>query len=145
MISAEQWGINAPAFVKSELNFWIDYIQDDASGSSGYTTPEDYGSYSTVARSGALLVRCPVTGDTAATPRVQQATSSINTNWGVTGGYGNKENLYAMYAVFKGLTLLQINTLPGPGDWHDDYDNWLLVPNKTVADGINGQLLGPQI
>ena len=29
-IAAEQWGIFAPAFVKAELNFWIDYIQDDA-------------------------------------------------------------------------------------------------------------------
>ena len=97
-----------------------------------------------MARTGSLLVEMYYVGDTAATPRVQQATSCINTNWGVTGGYGNKENLYAMYAVFKGLTLLQINTLPGPGDWHDDYDNWLLGTQQDGGGWNQWSALGTQ-
>jgi hypothetical protein len=126
LISAEQWGINAPAFVKSELNFWVTYIQNP-NGCSGYDSPGNWGSYSYMARTGSLLVEMYYLGDTAATPRVQLATTCIDTNWEVGGTYGNKGDFYAMYAVFKGLALLGISTLPGPGDWHDDYDDWLLA------------------
>jgi len=128
-ISAEQWGVSAPAFVKSELNFWIDYIQNDVSGCSGYASPDDM-SYSYVARTGALLVEMYYFGDTATTPRVQLATTCINNNWELGGDFGNKGDYYAMYAVFKGLALLDITTLPGPGDWHDDYDDWLLAAQQ---------------
>ncbi len=131
-ISAEQWGVNAPAFVKTELNFWIDYIQNDVSGCSGYTRS---GMISRTAMwHGPVHCwwRCTMYGDTATTPRVQQATSCINTNWELGGTFGNKGNYYAMYAVFKGLALLDITTLPGPGDWHGDYDDYLLAEQQAA-------------
>jgi hypothetical protein len=132
LISAEQWGINAPAFVKTELNFWVTYIQNP-NGCSGYSSPGDWQWYSYVARTGSLLVEMYYLGDTAATPRVQLATTCINTNWELGGQYGNKGDYYAMYAVFKGLALLGITTLPGPGDWHGDYDDWLLAAQQPAG------------
>jgi hypothetical protein len=121
LIAAEQWGIDAPGFVKTELNIWIDYIQNDVSGGSGYSEP----SSCNVARTGALLIEQYYVGDTKATPRVIAAANYINTNWAV----GNKGNYYAMYGVFKGLELLDIGTIPLPAgtfDWHDDYTTYLV-------------------
>ena len=36
LIAAEQWGIYAPDWVKSELNYWVNYVQN-ANGCSGYS------------------------------------------------------------------------------------------------------------
>jgi hypothetical protein len=134
LVSAEQWGINAPAFVKSELNYWIDYIQEDTTGCSGYDAPGNWMDYSTTARTGALLVEMYYVGDNAATPRAQLAAGCLNTHWQDGGAYGNKGDYYAMYAIFKGLALMSINTLPGPGDWHMDYTDWLLA-HQQISGG----------
>jgi len=122
LIAAEQWGIIAPAFVKDDLNIWIDYIQNDASGGSGYDSPTNWVN---VAKTGALLIEQYYVGDTKATPRVIAAANYINTNWAVD----NKGNYYAMYGVFKGLELLEIGTIPLPAgtfDWYDDYTTYLV-------------------
>lgn len=125
LIAAEQWGIIAPAFVKDDLNIWIDYIQHDVSGGSGYSSP----GASNVARTGALLIEQYYVGDTKETPRVIAAANYINTNWDTTGYDGNKGNYYAMYGVFKGLELLDIGTIPLPDgtlEWHNDYTDYLV-------------------
>jgi hypothetical protein len=122
LIAAEQWGIIAPAFVKDDLNIWIDYIQNDASGGSGYDRPTNWVN---VAKTGALLIEQYYVGDTKATPRVIAAANYINTSWAVD----NKGNYYAMYGVFKGLELLEIGTIPLPAgtfDWYDDYTTYLV-------------------
>jgi hypothetical protein len=128
LIAAEQWGIIAPAFVKDDLNIWIDYIQNDVSGGSGYANPN---SWVNVAKTGALLIEQYYVGDTKETPRVIAAANYINTNWAVD----NKGNYYAMYGVFKGLELLDIGTIPLPDgtfDWHDDYTTYLV--NNQLTD-----------
>ena len=127
LIAAEQWGIVAPDFVKTELNIWIDYIQNDASGGSGYNSPTNWVN---VAKTGALLIEQYYVGDTKATPRVIAAANYINTNWAVD----NKGNYYAMYGVFKGLELLDIGTIPLPDgtfDWYDDYTTYLVDNQQT--------------
>jgi hypothetical protein len=129
LIAAEQWGIIAPAFVKDDLNIWIDYIQNDGSGGSGYDNPTNWVN---VAKTGALLIEQYYVGDTKETPRVIAAANYINTNWAVD----NKGNYYAMYGVFKGLELLDIGTIPLPDgmfDWHDDYTTYLV--NNQLGDG----------
>ena len=65
LIAAEQWGINAPAFVKSELNLWIDYIQNDSNGGSGYSHPTYLVN---IAKTGGLLVEMYYVGDDKGTP-----------------------------------------------------------------------------
>jgi len=122
LIAAEQWGIIAPAFVKDDLNIWIDYIQNDVSGGSGYDSPTYWVN---VAKTGALLIEQYYVGDTKETPRVIAAANYINTNWAVD----NKGDYYAMYGVFKGLELLDIGTIPLPDgtfEWHDDYTDYLV-------------------
>ena len=133
LIAAEQWGIIAPVFVKDDLNIWIDYIQNDVSGGSGYSSPT---SWVNVAKTGALLIEQYYVGDTKATPRVIAAANYINTNWASTGTNDNKGNYYSMYGVFKGLELLDIGTIPLPAgtfDWHDDYTTYLVT--NQLADG----------
>jgi hypothetical protein len=133
LIAAEQWGIIAPAFVKEDLDIWIDYIQNDASGGSGYSDPN---SWVNVAKTGALLIEQYYVGDTKETPRVIAAANYIDTNWENTGSdsYANKGNYYAMYGVFKGLELLDIGTIPLPDgtlEWHDDYTDYLVCYQQS--------------
>jgi hypothetical protein len=140
LIAAEQWGISAPAFVKSELNYWIDYIQDDASGGSGYSHPTYMVN---ISKTGGLLVEMYYAGDSKDTPRAQKALNYINSRWNISPygtWYGNRGNPYAMFAVFKGLELMQVPTIPSapanldtsPGDWWGDYAEFL-VNTQYVA------------
>ncbi|MDI6791361.1 MAG: hypothetical protein QME81_00615 [bacterium] len=142
LIGAEMWGINAPAFVKSELNRWIDYIQNDSSGGSGYTSPTYWVN---VAKTGGLLQEMHYYGDTKETNRVQQAANFINNNWNTD----NKGNYYAMYSAFKGLKLLSISDIPLPNgtfDWYDDYTTYLISAQNAngtwpSGSGYGGSLL----
>jgi len=133
LIAAEQWGIMAPDFVKDDLNIWIDYVQNDASGGSGYSY---WGDMVNIAKTGALLIEQYYVGDTKVTPRVIAAVNYINNGWGElpSGWDGNKGQYYAMYGVFKGLELLHIGTIPLPDgifDWNEDYTDYL-VENQLL-------------
>ena len=139
LISAEQWGFNAPQWVKDELNFWIDWVQNDASGGSGYGNPNFMVN---VAKTGGLLVEMYYYGDDKNTARAQAAISFINNRWnnGISSTwYGNKMHPYAMYAVFKGLELMDVDTIPAApantetsaGDWWGDYCE-VLVTNQNA-------------
>ena len=111
MVAAEQWGIFAPPFVKSELNIWIDYIQNDSSGGSGYDSPDNLVN---VAKTGGLLIEMYYVGDTKNTARAQAALDYVNAHWAdlPSGWDGNKGHPYAMFSVFKGLELMQVSTIP---------------------------------
>ena len=63
-------GFDVPAFVKSELEMWVSYVQG-ATGCSGYDAP--LGIDSNFLRTGNLLEQFAFLGDTSATPRVQAA------------------------------------------------------------------------
>ena len=142
LVAAEQWGINAPAFVKSELNLWIDYIQNDSSGGSGYSTPTQIVN---VSKTGGLLVEMYYVGDDKDTPRAQKAINYINSRWnvGISGTwYGNIGHPYAMFAVFKGLELMQVHTLPTPGDWHYDYSDYLVTTQAPAEPATTGYWSG---
>ncbi len=140
LIAAEQWGIFAPAWVKSELELWVTYIQD-ASGCSGYDYPTTYVNAS---KTGGLLVQFYYLGDDSSTPRVQKALDCLNTKWNdVPSGtwYGNKGHSYAMFSIYKGLELLGVGTIPNApantetpaGDWYGDYAEYLVTHQN--ADG----------
>jgi hypothetical protein len=129
LVAAEQWGIFAPQFVKDELNIWIDYIQNDANGGSGYDSPTYLVN---VAKTGGLLIEMYYVGDDKNTPRAQAAIGYLNTEWNTFANNtwdGNKGHPYAMFSVFKGLELLGVTTIPNapaspetpPGDWYGDY------------------------
>jgi hypothetical protein len=141
LIAAEQWGIKAPQFVKDELNIWIDYIQNDSNGGSGYTSPyQDVN----IAKTGSLLVEMYYVGDDKTTARAQAAINYINSHWNEPPNYtynGNKGHPYAMFSVFRGLELMDVATIPSAypspetpaGDWWGDYCEYL--HNRQYANG----------
>ncbi|MFC2001958.1 prenyltransferase/squalene oxidase repeat-containing protein, partial [Chloroflexota bacterium] len=125
LIAAEQWGIQAPQFVKDELEIWIVYIQNP-NGGSGYSNNNQYVN---VSKTGGLLVEMYYVGWDASHPRAVNAINFINSKWnGVPSGtwYGNKGHSYAMFGVFKGLELMDVHSLPTVGDWWGDYCNYLV-------------------
>jgi len=136
MIVAEGWGIKAPAWVKNELKYWIEYIQN-SDGSSGYMNPEDDPN---IGKTGALLMEMYWVGDNQNTARAKKAISYMNnsTIWQQEpAGYdGNKGNSYSMFAVFKGLRMMNVQSLSkavSGGDWWGDYTQWII--DHQGADG----------
>ena len=133
LVAAEQWGISAPQFVKDELNLWINYIQNDTSGGSGYSNPNELVNES---KTGGLLVQMHYVGDAATTSRAQAALGYLNNNWNSTPNTwdGNKGNPYAMFSIFKGLELMDVSTIPNAPatpdtpakDWYGDYAEFLV-------------------
>ena len=67
LVAAEQWGINAPAFVKQQLNLWVTYIQNP-NGGSGYDSPCNMVN---IAKTGGLLVEFYYLGDDKNTATAQ--------------------------------------------------------------------------
>jgi len=140
LVAAEQWGITAPQFVKDELNIWIDYVQNNSSGGSGYDDPDQWVNE---AKTGGLLVEMYYVGDGANTPRAQAAVGFLNAHWNSTpsGWDGNKGHPYAMFSIFKGLELMGITSIPNApatpetpaGDWYGDYTEYLV--NHQHPDG----------
>ncbi len=131
--SQAPWNIQAPSFVKPELNKWVTYIQG-SDGGSGYTAP---GSSEDSGVTGGLMVEFNYLGDSSTAARDQSALRFINANWGSgpNGFSGNIGEPYAMYAQFKGLQLSQVLTIPNAaahppwssaGDWFNDYADYLV-------------------
>lgn len=154
---ASEMGVTAPAFVKSELTNWVNYIQNMNSGSpfygaAGYTGPAPSG-YGEMNETGALLIMQSYLGWDTSNPRVAAALSFINDNWqSVANGWdGNFGQPYAMWALYKGLEMtigldnmssFITNLHANPGDldnpnhgwnWWEDYCDYLV--NSQLADG----------
>jgi hypothetical protein len=139
LVAAEQWGIFAPSFVKTELRIWTNYIQN-ANGGSGYDSP---GYLVNESKTGGLLVQMHYLGDDATTPRAQAALGYLNTTWNSPLNFwdGNRGHPYAMFSIFKGLELTGVATIPNApatpetpaGDWFGDYAD--LLVNSQNADG----------
>lgn len=72
------FGIPISQFVKDELNYWIDYVQEDTTGGSGYTDPYYW---LNILKTGNLLYEMAFVGDTTETPRVIDAVNFIDTHW----------------------------------------------------------------
>jgi hypothetical protein len=146
LVAAEQWGISAPQYVKDELKLWVTYIQN-VNGGSGYDSPLNLVN---VAKTGGLLVEFHYLGDSENTARAQAALGYVNDHWGdlPSDWDGNKGHPYAMFAVFKGLELMKVLTIPNApahspdtlaGDWYGDYADYLV--NAQNPDGSwNGYL-----
>jgi len=136
------FGLTIPAFVKSELNMWINYIQNtgqdvdgglmsgaQADGGSGYNAPN---SWVNILKTGSLLQQMALVGDTATTPRVRRAIAFLVRHWndpdislppyqGLAGWKGAGKSLYlATFTVMQGLMALDLESIDGI-DWYDDF------------------------
>jgi hypothetical protein len=147
---ASKMGVSYPAFVKSELAYWVTYIQN-AAGYAGYMAPNS--PYGEMNETGALLIMQAFLGLTKANSNVASALDYINTHWKETANStwdGNFGHPYAMWAIYKGLELILgvddmskiTNLHANPGDidnpnhgwnWWEDYCEWLV--NNQKANG----------
>ena len=108
LLTAQLWGINAPAFVKSELNYWVTTCQDltgnstsnSQYGSFGYY---DHSIYGGVTDTSAGIIQLNYLGALSTNTRMIAAEGYINRVWTLNDGYWNVNigNLYCMYALMK--------------------------------------------
>lgn len=109
MLYAADWGLGVPQYVFFELELWANYIQN-ANGGSGYTTPNNYVNMS---KTGGLLLELKTIGADISDPRVAAAVGFISSRWNTSVNntwYGNFNNAYAMWAVYKGLQVYGLLT-----------------------------------
>lgn len=134
---AENWDIKAPNWVKTELGRWVDYIQDPATGASGYAAPDDNPN---MAKTGGLLAEMYWLGDNSNTPRAKKAIAYLNNadEWELQKG-----DSYSMFSIYKGLKLMNVKELSAltVKDWRNDYTQWL-VDNQN-QDGYWGDDSSP--
>ena len=142
------FGLAIPAFVFSELNIWIDYIQNqpgpgddglesDPDGGSGYYSP-DY--WVNILKTGNLLQQMCLVGDTTTTPRVQDAVDYMERHWNDPnqdpGWKGDTTpNYQACFTTMKGFQCLGIEIIDvgGPLNWYDDMADAIVTTQN--ADG----------
>ena len=134
------FGITAPQFVYDELNIWIGAIQDPVNGD-----PNDGGSYYepgsvswvNILKTGNLLYEMGLVGDTADTPRVQDAIDYIERTWfnpNVDPGWMNHRQ--AMFTMMKGLESLGIELLDLDDDGTAETE-WFPIVAQHLIDTQN--------
>jgi hypothetical protein len=130
--TAELWGINAPPFVKTELEtYWLAYSQNPSDGGFGYSDP----SYSYISDTAGGIIGLDYCGVSTSDARIVNATKWLADHWLDSSGWNtNFGNLYAMYNIMKACRLaIPPITFIGTQDWYNEYAD-ALVGNQT-ADG----------
>jgi len=129
-----------PAFVKTELNIWIDYVQNDVDGDiddggAGYQGPYE----ANILRTGHLLYMMALVGDTATTSRVQDAIAYLVRHWndpnddpGWKGTPEQTASYQATLNVMKGLFTLGIHEIDGI-DWQSEFEH--VLKTQQLDDG----------
>jgi len=156
------FGCTVPEFVRSELNFWIDYIQNDVGigdpthdGGSGYTNPD---SWVNTLKTGNLLFEMAFYGDDNTVQRVIDAVDYIDRHWNDPdyigwkgpgpGGDPTWPACYqAMYCIMKGFEVLNVKYIsplndPSGIDWYEDFANALLAQQNPDGSWPNAPFFG---
>jgi hypothetical protein len=144
LAEAEVFGCTVRGWVKTELNWWIDYVQDDVTGDtrdggSWYSYPGDPIGVN-ILKTGNLIFQMAFVGDTPATPRVQDAVDYLERHWADASGAnsppgwdGNPAQYQAMFCAMKGLEYMGIDTFgAGPIDWFEDFSD-AIVAQQTAS------------
>ena len=147
---ASEMGVSMPGFVKTELNYWVNAIQQ-ANGAAQYVPGYAYGEMN---ETGALLLMQDYLGRPTSDATVQAALGYINTHWQeIANSYdGNFGQPYAMWALYKGLevtigldnmtAITNLHTDPGDlnnpfaphgWNWWEDYCEWIV--NNQLTNG----------
>ncbi|HEY65247.1 MAG TPA: terpene cyclase/mutase family protein, partial [Caldilineae bacterium] len=120
--------IDIPQALKDNLSGYIDYIQCDWDGGSGYSSPCEWVN---LLKTGNLLFEMSFVGDTVSTPRVMNAISYIRDHWNdPNSDPGWRPHHYqAMYCLMKGFQSLDMDTITVDGeeiDWFDEFATAIL-------------------
>jgi len=121
----EGLGITIPGFVRTELDVWINTIQDpvngdDADGGSYYSDPVEGMMGAAVLRTGNLLQQMAFVGDTTATARVQAAMDFIARHWQSEFEWAEPICYQAAYTTMKGLEAMGVETIGSSLYWFAD-------------------------
>ncbi|UCE20100.1 MAG: T9SS type A sorting domain-containing protein [Gemmatimonadota bacterium] len=137
---SEQYGFNCtiPSFVKTELDVWINTIQDPVDGNEtdggSYYRPEY--DWCNLLETGNLLFEMAFVGDDVSTQRVIDALDYIERHWDTIHSHGWLGNYQAMYCLMKGFESLNIDAI-----WVDDIErDWFqeLVDFITCSQNDDG-------
>jgi hypothetical protein len=137
----KSWGMAVHPFVKDELHKWLTYSQD-TTGGFGYS---GVSYWNNIAKTGAGIGSYAVLDYDASDPEIIKAIEYIDTHWNDTyDSYSYLEhlsgNLYAMYAVAKGLRTTNSRmgvTNVGSHNWYQEYSDFLLN-NASYGQQIDG-------
>jgi hypothetical protein len=146
LMAAEAWAIDAPDWVRSELeHHWLAVTQDSNTGCFGYSSAiyVPWGSFFATTAAGLIeLTHC---GVQTTDPRWSSAAQCICDKWNDPTGGGNIGNLYAMYGVMKAAMLAQPDTVWDfcGYEWQPIYDRWL-IDEQVLPEGYwNGEYALP--
>ena len=131
---------NIPGFVATELNYWIDYIQNDVGvgdpqydGGSAYYPGYGTEYWVNSLKTGNLLTQMAFVGDAPSDTRVVDALNYIGRHWNSdwVQGWGKNDTVQyqATYCVMKGLETMGIplDGVPGVADWYQDIADAILA------------------
>ncbi len=112
------FNVTVPASTKTKLKVWVDYIQNDTTGASGYTQP---GQYDNALKTGNLLFQSEFAdpGSAWAAGVQSRAIGYLQDNWISAGGawYGGWKRsdglawYQATYNIMKGFQTLNVDTI----------------------------------
>jgi hypothetical protein len=127
---AETEGSTIPGALKDNLSTYIDYIQNDASGGSGYMDPTQWVN---LLKTGNLLTEMAFVGDALSDARVQAALNFIESHWSAANGSGYEYGIddpQTMYCLMKGFESFDIKTIsvstPDDTDWFAAFAQYLI-------------------
>jgi len=136
LMTAELWGINAPAFVKTELLMWTAADQNlvGTPASNYFYGVFDYmpgAGINSIAETATGILELTYCGVAKTDPRIIAAEGYINRDWLTTSGWRcNLGNFYGMYAVMKACRL----ATPTPIQFIANYDG---TPGVEWYNGLN--------
>lgn len=136
-----------PQTLKNKLSLWIDYIQNDISGGSGYQISTQYVN---ILKTGSLIQQMHLVGDGGNSTRLQNAITYIANHWTDTikwlqnsgdGGWINKNgqtptkvDYQATFTTMKGLEGYGIDIIGTNIDWFAEMAD-AIVFLQNPADG----------
>ncbi|CAD7773168.1 hypothetical protein FHEFKHOI_01345 [Candidatus Methanoperedenaceae archaeon GB50] len=143
LAEAEDFGSTVPGWVKTELDVWIDWVQDDVTGDtndggSWYSYPGD-GIGVNILKTGNLIFEMAFVGDNPTVQRVTNATDYLVPHWNdacgsntPAGWNGTPAQYQTMFTTMKGLEYMGIDTFDGI-DWFEDFSDVIVAQQDKTA------------
>jgi len=154
LAEAQDFGCTVPDWVKTELDWWIDWVQDDIDGDIYDRDGGSWYSYSgdgigvNILKTGNLIFQMAFVGDTPTDSRVIDALDYLTVHWNDSGGSnsppgwrdrpGKPYSQYqAMFCAMKGLEYMGIDTFDGI-DWFKDFSDAIIDEQVKTPGPTNG-------
>jgi hypothetical protein len=133
-----------PGFVATELNYWIDWVQDDVDGDpqdggSAYSTDWGLGIWVNSLKTGNLLTQMAFVGDAPSDTRVGDALNYTGRHWDGDWiqGWGKNDTIHyqATYCLMKGFETMGIplDGVPGVADWYQDMADAIVATQNNIT------------